>query len=159
MKVDWTIISHYITQSISSWMVTRMCIMSLGLKGLNVDVWAAASLVIPNKQVELTWCRTSFNCSRSHSLHEWSKLHCANIYIYIFKIQRTSKNIQPYCTLKCLISYLLSNCFDSKFCKHMWTERKLAKRAACDTWCVKSVVEYWLIKTTCQSGSFQLNKQ
>ena len=34
MKVDWTIISHYITQSFSSWMVGRICIMSLGLKGL-----------------------------------------------------------------------------------------------------------------------------
>ena len=34
MKVDWTIISHYISQSFSSWMVGRICIMSLGLKGL-----------------------------------------------------------------------------------------------------------------------------
>ena len=36
MKVDWTIISHYISQSFSSWMVGRICTMSLGLKGLNV---------------------------------------------------------------------------------------------------------------------------
>ena len=35
MKVDWTIISHYITQSFSSWMVGRICIMNLGLKGRN----------------------------------------------------------------------------------------------------------------------------
>ena len=34
MKVDWTIVSHYITQSFSSWMVGRIFIMSLGLKGL-----------------------------------------------------------------------------------------------------------------------------
>ena len=34
------------------------------------------------------------------------------------KIQRTSKNIQQYYTLKCLVRYLLSNCFDSEFCKH-----------------------------------------
>ena len=33
-KVDWTIISHCITQSFSSWMVGRICIMSMGLKGL-----------------------------------------------------------------------------------------------------------------------------
>ena len=33
------------------------------------------------------------------------------------KIQVKSKNMQPYYTLKCLISYLLSNCFDSEFCK------------------------------------------
>ena len=32
---DWTIISHYVTQSFSSWMVGRICIMRLGLKGLN----------------------------------------------------------------------------------------------------------------------------
>ena len=37
MKVDWTIISHYITQSFSFWMVGRICIMSLGLKGLKYD--------------------------------------------------------------------------------------------------------------------------
>ena len=37
--------------------------------------------------------------------------------------------MQQY-TLKCLISYLLSNCFSSEFCKHIWTKRKLARRAA-----------------------------
>ena len=36
MKLDWTIISHYITQSFSSWMFGRICIMSLGLKGLRL---------------------------------------------------------------------------------------------------------------------------
>ena len=35
------------------------------------------------------------------------------------KIQRTSKNIQPYYTLKCLISYLLSNYFISQFHDHV----------------------------------------
>ena len=34
------------------------------------------------------------------------------------KIQTTSKNIQPYYTLKCLICYLLTNCFS---CKHTFT--------------------------------------
>ena len=34
MKVDWTIVSHYVTQSFSLWMVGRICIMSLGLRGL-----------------------------------------------------------------------------------------------------------------------------
>ena len=34
MKVDWTIISHYISQSFFSWVAGRICIMSLGLKGL-----------------------------------------------------------------------------------------------------------------------------
>ena len=34
MKVDWTIIPHYITQWFSSWMVGRICIMSLELKVL-----------------------------------------------------------------------------------------------------------------------------
>ena len=34
MKVNWTVISHYNTQSFSSWMVGGLCIMSLGLKGL-----------------------------------------------------------------------------------------------------------------------------
>ena len=69
-------------------------------------------------------------------------------------IQRTSENIQQYYTLRCLISYLLSNCFNSEFCKQIWTKRKLASRH--DTWCVTSEVEYFCLveKTTCQSGSF-----
>ena len=32
--------------------------------------------------------------------------------------------------LKCLISYLLSSCFDSEFCKHIWAKRKLARHMA-----------------------------
>ena len=46
------------------------------------------------------------------------------------KIQRTSTNIQQYYTPKCLMSYLLSICFDSEFCKHIWTKRRLARHAA-----------------------------
>ena len=46
----------------------------------------------------------------------------------------------------CLISYLLSNCFDSEFCKHIWTKRKLTRSVVWYTCCVTSVVEYfdWL---------------
>ena len=62
--------------------------------------------------------------------------------------------------LKCLISYLLSNCFDSQFCKHIWTKRKLTRRAAEYMFCDEQGGVFWLVeKTTSQSGSFQLNKQ
>ena len=44
MKVDLTIISHYITRSFSSWMVGRICIMSLGLKGLTCSPYKAIPL-------------------------------------------------------------------------------------------------------------------
>ena len=37
------------------------------------------------------------------------------------KIQRTSTNIQPYYTLKCLINYLLSKRFDSGFGKYLYS--------------------------------------
>ena len=65
------------------------------------------------------------------------------------KMQRTSKNIQQYYTLKCLISYLLSNCLDTDTDFVNTSEQKenwLDVRR--DTWCVMSVVEYfdWLKK-------------
>ena len=70
------------------------------------------------------------------------------------KIQRTSKNIQLCYTLKRLISNLLSNCFDSEFCK------QLLNKKTCGMMCDEYGGVFWLIeKTTCQSGSFQLNKQ
>ena len=46
MKADWTIISHYITESFSSWKVGRICIMSLGLKGLSSYVTFLLIIVI-----------------------------------------------------------------------------------------------------------------
>ena len=66
------------------------------------------------------------------------------------QIQRTSKNIQQYYmyTLKCLISYLLSNCFNSEFCKHISEQKGSSWDAWCGTCCMTSEVEYfdWLKK-------------
>ena len=58
--------------------------------------------------------------------------------------------------LKYLISYILSKCFASEFCKYLWAKRKLTRRAAWhmvrDEW----GDVFWLVeKTTCQSGSFK----
>ena len=47
MKVDWTVISHYITQLFSSWMVGRSCIMSLGLKGLKDSTMFEKNDIVP----------------------------------------------------------------------------------------------------------------
>ena len=65
------------------------------------------------------------------------------------KIQRTSKNIQQYYTLKCLIRYLLFNCHDSEFCK------QLNKKNAGKARGVTSVMEYfdWLKKPVNQVPS------
>ena len=38
LKVDWTFIFHSSTQSFSSWMVRRICIRSLGFKGLKCQI-------------------------------------------------------------------------------------------------------------------------
>ena len=70
------------------------------------------------------------------------------------KIQWMSTNIQQYYALKCLISYLLSNCFDSEFCKHIWTKRKLARRVVWHVVCDEWEGVFWLVEKTCQSGSF-----
>ena len=73
-----------------------------------------------------------------------------------FRIQRTSKNMQQYYMIKCLISYLLSYCFYSEFCKHISEQKKAQETCSMTHGCVTSEVEYFdsLKKTTCQSGSF-----
>ena len=107
----------------------------------------------------------------SSSTPKWKNIFKRAVWLYIFtsravfwwalraRYKGRVKNIQQYCTLKCLISYLLSNCFDSEFCKHIWTKRKLARREA---WYVERDWYrgvFWLVeKITCQSGSLNWTK-
>ena len=54
----------------------------------------------------------------------------------------------------CMYMYFFFNCFDSEFCKHIWTKWKLARRAAWHVERDECGGVFWLVKkTTCQSGS------
>ena len=73
-----------------------------------------------------------------------------SVYVFHTFIKSTDYYI---CSLQYL--QLLSNCFDSEFCKHIWTKRKLARRAAWHVVRDEWGGVFWLVeKTTCQSGSF-----
>ena len=68
--------SHYITQSFSSWMVGRICIMSLGLKGLKYERWVFRD-VQPRPKEPQTHSMLSEQLS-SMQLHQWTTWvqHC-----------------------------------------------------------------------------------